>query len=132
MMNSIKKVMMRLSITILLLGIRLTSMKNTNSIFVFAQQNNTNSSSLSITGGGSSTTNSVVPTNNTLIRNTIIPTTTNGTTTTSQNAGVNGTGVNTTLLAKDVTAGNALLKEHITAPVPPTGISTNSAHVHLL
>lgn len=31
MMNSIKKVMMRLSITILLLGIRLASMKNTNS-----------------------------------------------------------------------------------------------------
>jgi hypothetical protein len=67
----------------------------------------------------------MVPTNNTLIGNTIIPTTTNGTTTTSQNA----IGVNATLLAKNVTAANALLKEPTVAPVSPTEISTNSAHV---
>jgi hypothetical protein len=100
-----------------------------NSQFVSAQQSNTtNSSSPSSTGGSSSS--GLVATNNTIIGNTIIPSTTNGTTTTSENAtGVNATGVNATLLAQNVTAGNALLKENTTAPVSPTGISTNSAHV---
>jgi hypothetical protein len=128
-MNLVKIAIMTSSMTILSLGIGFAFMSGTNPIVVLAQQNNTNSSSTPSTGGPS-TTSGMVPTNNTLIGNTIIPTTTNGTTTTTKNAtGVNATGVNPMLLAKNITAGNALLKENTTAPVSPTGISTNAAHL---
>jgi hypothetical protein len=119
-----RKVSMVYAVTSLCIAIVFVFMNISDSLFVFAQQNNTNSSL------PSSSINGMIPTNNTIIGNTIIPTTTNGTTTTSTNAtGVNATGVNPTLLAENVTAGNALLKENTTAPVSPTGISTNSAHV---
>ena len=115
------KVLMIYAVTAFSIAIVFVSINNT--LFVSAQQNNTNSSSAAPTSG-------MIPTNNTIIGNTILPSTTNGTTTTSQNAtGVNATGVSPTLLAKNVTSGNALLKENTTAPVSPTGISTNSAHV---
>ena len=88
---------------------------------VSAQQTNT-SSSTSMQSG-------LIPNNNTIIGNTIIPSNTNGTTTTAKNAtGTSGIGVNPALLASNVTAANAFTKENTTAPVSPTGISTNAAH----
>lgn len=87
---------------------------------IFAQQQ-TNKTSTTMKSG--------LIANNTIIGNTIIPSTTNGTTTTAKNAtGTNATGVNPELLASNVTAANALTKENTTAPVSPTGMSTNSAH----
>ena len=98
----------------------LVSIVNHPSI-VFAQQQTNKTST--------STMKSGLIANNTIIGNTIIPSTTNGTTTTAKNAtGTNATGVNPALLASNVTAANALTKENTTAPVSPTGMSTNSAH----
>jgi hypothetical protein len=97
---------------------------NYRSLALAQQTNSSPSASIS-----TSTTNGLVPTNNTIIGNTIIPSTTNGTTTTAANAtGVNATGVSPALLAQNITVGNALTKENTTAPVSPTGISTNAMH----
>jgi hypothetical protein len=104
-------------------AINLAFVVNNNSWLVYAQQTNTSSSTMTMKSG-------LISNNNTIIGNTMIPTTTNGATTTAKNAtGVNATGVNPALLASNVTAANALTKENTTAPVSPTGISTNAAHV---
>ena len=104
-------------------AINLAFVVNNNSWLVFAQQTNTSSSTMTMKSG-------LISNNNTIIGNTMIPTSTNGATTTAKNAtGVNATGVNPALLASNVTAANALTKENTTAPVSPTGISTNAAHV---
>jgi hypothetical protein len=104
-------------------AISLALVVSNNSWLVFAQQTNTSSSTLTMKSG-------LISNNNTIIGNTIIPTTTNGTTTTAKNAtGVNATGANPALLASNVTAANAFTKGNTTAPVSPTGISTNAAHV---
>jgi hypothetical protein len=96
------------------------TMVDNNTSLVLAQQTNTSSSSMK----------SGLISNKTIIGDTIIPSTTNGSTTTSKNAtGTNGIGVNPALLASNVTAANAFTKENTTAPVSPTGISTNAAHV---
>jgi hypothetical protein len=96
---------------------------NTPSMAFAQQQTNTTSSSTTAMKSG-------LIANNTIIGNTIIPSATNGTTTTAKNAtGTNATGVNPALLASNVTAANALTKENTTAPVSPTGMSTNSVHV---
>ncbi|MBV9179067.1 MAG: hypothetical protein JO327_01365 [Nitrososphaeraceae archaeon] len=94
--------------------------ENNNPSLVFAQQTNT-SSSTSMQSG--------LISNKTIIGNTIIPSNTNGTTTTAKNAtGTKAIGVNPALLASNVTAANAFTKENTTAPVSPSGISTNAAH----
>jgi cytoskeletal protein RodZ len=104
------------------LGIILVpSLIENNPSLVFAQQTNT-SSSTSMQSG-------LIPNNKTIIGNAMIPSNTNGTTTTAKNAtGTKGIGVNPALLASNVTAANAFTKENTTAPVSPTGISTNAAH----
>jgi heme/copper-type cytochrome/quinol oxidase subunit 2 len=63
----------------------------------------------------------------TIIGNVTIPNT-NGTATTSlSNAtGTNATGIHRSALAENVTSANAFTKENTTAPVPPTGISTEA------
>jgi hypothetical protein len=95
------------------------------SLALTQQQTNSSPSASTLT----SSAEGLVPTNNTIIGNTIIPSTTNGTTTTAANAtGVNATGVSPALLAQNITVGNALTKENTTAPVSPTGISTNAMH----
>jgi hypothetical protein len=83
-----------------------------NSNIAFAQQqNNTNltSTTAPITASG------VFPINSTIIGNTITPPLT--------------ADVKPTLVPKNVTAAAPLLTENTTAPVSPTGISTNTAHV---
>jgi cytoskeletal protein RodZ len=104
------------------LGIILVpSLIENNPSLVLAQQTNT-SSSTSMQSG-------LIPNNNTIIGNAMIPSNTNGTTTTAKNAtGTNAIGVSPALLASNVTAANAFTKENTTAPVSPTGISTNAAH----
>ena len=105
------------------LGIILvSSLIENNPSLVFAQKQTNTSSSTSMQSG-------LIPNNNTIIGNTLIPSNTNGTTTTAKNAtGTNGIGVNPALLASNVTAANAFTKENTTAPVSPSGISTNAAH----
>ncbi|MDQ3873623.1 MAG: cupredoxin domain-containing protein [Thermoproteota archaeon] len=63
----------------------------------------------------------------TIIGNTTIPNT-NGTATTalSNASGTNATGIHRNALAENVTSANAFTKENVTAPVPPTGISTQA------
>lgn len=63
----------------------------------------------------------------TIIGNTTIPNT-NGTATTllSNASGTNATGVHPDALAQNVTSANAFTKENVTAPVSPTGISTEA------
>ena len=105
------------------LGIILVpSLIENNPSLVFAQKQTNTSSSTSMQSG-------LISNNKTIIGNTMIPSNTNGTTTTAKNAtGTSGIGVNPTLLASNVTAANAFTKENTTAPVSPTGISTNAAH----
>jgi hypothetical protein len=108
---------------LLLLGIALI-FANINTIgfnlkdsshFAFAQVNSPNGSSTTIIG------NVKIPP----------PPLSNGTKTTlSGNAtGANATGIHKANLAENITSANALIKENITAPISPTGISTQSRHV---
>jgi heme/copper-type cytochrome/quinol oxidase subunit 2 len=63
----------------------------------------------------------------TIIGNTTIPNT-NGTATTllANASGTNATGAHSDALAQNVTSANAFTKENVTAPVSPTGISTEA------
>jgi hypothetical protein len=106
----------------LALVMTLASMFNNNPSLVSAQQQTSTTPSTTMKSG--------LIANNTIIGNTMIPSTTNGTTTAAKNAtGTNATGINPVLLANNVTAANAFTKENTTAPVSPSGISTNAAHV---
>jgi heme/copper-type cytochrome/quinol oxidase subunit 2 len=102
--------------------------------------NDVNQSSSNNTGGGlnnltgstiANNGQAVLPTtmqgSTTIIGNVTIPNT-NGTATTSvSNAtGTNATGIHPNVLAENLTSANAFTKENITAPVPPTGISTEA------
>ncbi len=102
--------------------------------------NDVNQSSGNNTGGGltnltgstiANNGQAVLPTtmqgSTTIIGNVTIPNT-NGTATTSvSNAtGTNATGIHPSVLAENLTSANAFTKENITAPVPPTGISTEA------
>jgi hypothetical protein len=119
----------RISVAVLIAIVAYSTIWTLNSAayrsLALAQQTNPSTSSSILT----SSANGLVPTNDTIIGNTIIPSTTNGTTTTAANAtGVNATGVSPALLAQNVTVGNVLTKENTTAPISPTGISTNAMH----
>ncbi|MFL6495851.1 MAG: cupredoxin domain-containing protein [Nitrososphaera sp.] len=99
-----------------------------NNTEVAANNNNNNLT------GNTNTTNaaqidplSTMQGSTTIIGNTTIPNT-NGTATTllANASGTNATGAHSDALAQNVTSANAFTKENVTAPVSPTGISTEA------
>ncbi len=99
-----------------------------------SSSNNTGGATNNNSTGNTNTTNSgqigrqsTMQGSTTIIGNTTIPNT-NGTATTllANASGTNATGAHSDAIAQNVTSANAFTKENVTAPVSPTGISTEA------
>jgi heme/copper-type cytochrome/quinol oxidase subunit 2 len=86
-----------------------------------------NSTSSTVSSSGQAGLPATMQGSTTIIGNTTIPNTNGSATTALSNAsGTNATGIHRNALAENVTSANAFTKENVTAPVPPTGISTEA------